>query len=87
MFQQLAYEDRNTLETSLRLLKHKDPNLRADTLLHTLLPPQLYCKVFNSMPKKCLEISILELWNFDANRISRLSQKDIINAVNEQRKR
>lgn len=46
------------------------------------LPPEIYCDLVNTLNEKCLETSILEIWRFDEHRIKRLTQQDIINAVN-----
>ena len=42
-----------------------------------------YCDfVMDRIKWKCLEISILDMWNFDEQVIQNLSQQDIINKIN-----
>ena len=46
------------------------------------LPRGIYCDLVNTLNEKCLENSILEMWQFKESRIRKLTQQDIINAVN-----
>ncbi|XP_025830631.1 protein patched homolog 1 isoform X2 [Agrilus planipennis] len=41
-----------------------------------------YCKLVESFSQECLQRSILELWNFDIEKIKQLSKKEIINKLN-----
>ena len=47
----------------------------------------VYCDLVNTLNEKCLEVSILEIWKFSRRRIEKLTQQDIINAVNLYRER
>lgn len=46
------------------------------------LPADIYCDLVETLNDKCLETSILEIWKYDEERISALSQEEIIEAVN-----
>ena len=46
------------------------------------LPKGIYCDLVNTLNEKCLENSILEIWKFSESRIRKLTQQDIVNAVN-----
>lgn len=51
------------------------------------LSPEIYCDLVTTLNAKCLEVSILEIWKFDEERIRALTQQDIINAINKVKKR
>ena len=46
------------------------------------LPRDVYCDIVETMEDKCGEYSLLEIWNYDKEIISNLSQHEIINAIN-----
>ncbi len=46
------------------------------------LPPEIYCDLVTTLPDKCAERSILEVWNFDEDRVANITQEDILAAVN-----
>ena len=46
------------------------------------LPRDIYCDVIETLDDKCGEYSLLEIWKYDREEISRLSEQDIINAIN-----
>ena len=46
------------------------------------LPRGVYCDIVETLEDKCGEFSLLELWKYDEDVISKLSQQDIINAIN-----
>ena len=43
---------------------------------------QVYCDLVTTLEDKCGEYSLLEIWNYDEDRIRELTEKDIIDAVN-----
>ena len=47
------------------------------------LPPNVYCEVINSLDTKCLEQSLLEIWMYHEETINRLTQEDILFAINK----
>ncbi len=53
----------------------------ADDLANSL-PPEIYCDLVTTLSDKCLENNLLEMWQFDPKVIEKLTQQDIINAVN-----
>ena len=46
------------------------------------LPKDIYCDVIETLDDKCGEYSLLEIWKYDREVISRLTEEDIIHAVN-----
>ena len=42
------------------------------------LPRDIYCDLIDTLKEKCLEHSILELWKYDRDVISRLTTQDIL---------
>ena len=47
------------------------------------LPSSVYCELINTLETKCLEQSILEIWMYDESTINRLTQEDILFAINK----
>jgi hypothetical protein len=47
------------------------------------LPSSVYCELINTLETKCLEQSILEIWMYDESTINRLTQDDILFAINK----
>ena len=45
-------------------------------------PPEIWCDLVGTLNSKCGEYSLLEIWNYDEEKIGALTQQDIINAVN-----
>lgn len=45
------------------------------------LPSFIFCSIVNSLPVGCMIQNILELWNFDANKIKNLTKEDILTAI------
>ncbi|XP_032683740.1 patched domain-containing protein 3-like isoform X2 [Odontomachus brunneus] len=43
---------------------------------------ELYCNIFNSLPKACLIFSILDIWNFDSAKIKNNTMNEIIEKIN-----
>ena len=48
---------------------------------------EIYCDLVNTLNDKCLESSILEIWKFDPKVVEKLTQKDIIDAINNVKER
>lgn len=46
------------------------------------MPSALYCSFVETMKTECYTKSILELWDFDMEKISNLTKDDIVNAIN-----
>ena len=46
------------------------------------LPREVYCDIVETLEDKCGEFSLLEIWNYERDVISKLSQQDIIDAIN-----
>ena len=46
------------------------------------LPPDIYCDLVETLDKRCAELSLLEIWDFDGDIIKNLTQQEIIDAVN-----
>lgn len=44
--------------------------------------PEIYCKVFNSFPRGCLLLSILDIWGFNSIKIEKLQLNDVIQKIN-----
>ena len=49
-------------------------------------PPEIWCDLVGTLNSKCGEYSLLEMWNYDEEKIAALTQQDIINAVNTVKK-
>ncbi|TRY67572.1 hypothetical protein TCAL_07820 [Tigriopus californicus] len=47
------------------------------------LSPEIYCDLVSTLDQKCLENSLLEIWRYSESRIQRLTQNDILYAVNQ----
>ncbi|CAL8090383.1 unnamed protein product [Orchesella dallaii] len=48
------------------------------------LPTELYCNIVSSLDEECFELNMLELWNYNASVISKLTREQIIEAVNQE---
>jgi len=46
------------------------------------LPRGIYCDLVTTLDKRCFELSLLEIWDFDGEIIKSLTQQDILEAVN-----
>ena len=46
------------------------------------LPPSIYCDLIETLSDKCGEYSILEIWKYQRSVIERLTEQDILNAIN-----
>jgi hypothetical protein len=46
------------------------------------LPDDIYCDLVNTLNDVCLHRSLLEIWQFDEERIMSVSQQEILDAVN-----
>ncbi|XP_034936281.1 NPC intracellular cholesterol transporter 1-like [Chelonus insularis] len=51
-----------------------------DPSVHT--SAKVYCRIFNTLPKGCLIFSILDLWEYDSNKILSQTKNDIITKIN-----
>ena len=67
-----------------------DTNSSAEFDPSVALYPDIYCPVVEAMPKACFEKSLLEMWGEQGEysekterNIEKLTQQDIINAVNQ----
>ncbi|XP_075219371.1 patched domain-containing protein 3-like [Lycorma delicatula] len=56
------------------------PSSEFDPTVH--LSTGMFCKIVESFPTACFERSILEFWNYDRDRIKKLTKADIIEALN-----
>lgn len=45
------------------------------------LDPIIFCGIVDQLPLGCLQHNILELWNFNENKINNLTKEDILNAL------
>ena len=46
------------------------------------LPREIYCDIVETLEEKCGEYSLLEIWKYDKQTISELTNQDIIDAIN-----
>jgi len=46
------------------------------------LPRGIYCDLVTTLDKRCFELSLLEIWDFDGEIIAGLTQQEILDAVN-----
>ena len=46
------------------------------------LPPSIYCDLIETLSDKCGEYSILEIWKYQRSVIEKLTEQDILNAIN-----
>jgi len=46
------------------------------------LPRGIYCDLVTTLDKRCFELSLLEIWDFDGEIIADLTQQEILDAVN-----
>lgn len=44
--------------------------------------PFIFCAIVESLPMGCMIQNLLELWNFDEEKIAHLTKQDILNALN-----
>lgn len=44
--------------------------------------PDLYCSIIESLPKACVMLSILDIWNFNSTEIEKDSMERIITKIN-----
>lgn len=47
-----------------------------------MVDKRIYYKFYSIMPTACLEISILEMWGYNATLLAGLTDEDVINAIN-----
>lgn len=47
----------------------------------SLIPTTMYCMMVNAFQKGCYHESILELWEYDNDVISKLTKEDIVHAI------
>ena len=47
------------------------------------IPLENYCDIVRNLEKKCFEQSLLEIWSYDATIIEKLTNEEIIEAVNK----
>ena len=57
------------------LVSHEDEKVEG-------LPRDIYCALVETLEDKCGEFSLLEMWNYDKEVISNLTEQKIIDAVN-----
>ncbi len=71
-------------EVGIYLMTHGG-RLKSDVSVATVksLPTNLQCKIFNNLEKRCLSLSILDIWKYSRSTIERLTDQEIINAVND----
>lgn len=43
---------------------------------------KLYCSVYDSLPRSCFVLSILDIWEYDSDRIRKQTKQDIIAKIN-----
>lgn len=43
----------------------------------------LYCKIYNNLPRGCALFSILDIWNYNTDLIQRQTKNDIIEKFNQ----
>ena len=58
-------------------MENKDKEVDPDSY-----PPEIWCDLVETLNSKCGEYSLLELWNYNEEKIGALTQQDIIDAVN-----
>ena len=46
------------------------------------LPPNIYCDLVTTLDKRCFELSLLEIWDFDGDVIASVTQQEILDAIN-----
>ncbi|XP_068234451.1 patched domain-containing protein 3-like [Palaemon carinicauda] len=51
--------------------------------LSLVLPRDQYCQILESLPRLCLETSLLEIWGLDENVIMSLTDEQVIKDVND----
>lgn len=47
-----------------------------------LVDKRIYYQLYKIMPTACLEMSILEMWGYNATIFAKLTDEDVINAIN-----
>ncbi|XP_046825496.1 patched domain-containing protein 3-like isoform X1 [Vespa crabro] len=51
-----------------------EPAVHADT--------ELYCNIYNSLPRSCFVLSILDIWEYNSDQIKKQTKEDIIKKIN-----
>lgn len=51
------------------------------------LPTEIYCDIAETMREECAVMSLLEIWKFDEKIIKKLKPSQIINDINNVKKR
>ena len=73
-------ETNSTLSTSTKAPAPVKKDDNSDYLEH--LPRDIYCDLVSTLDKRCAELSLLEIWDYDGEIINNLSQQEILDAVN-----
>ena len=73
-------ETNTTLSTSTKSPAPAKKDGNSDYLEH--LPRDIYCDLVSTLDKRCAELSLLEIWDYDGEIINNLSQQEILDAVN-----
>lgn len=73
-------ETNTTLSTSTQAPAPAAKTGNSDYLDH--LPRDIYCDLVSTLDKRCGELSLLEIWDYDGDIINNLSQQEILDAVN-----
>ena len=78
------YDDEESIEESNKAFSDpiSDAAVQDQVDIISDLPPDIYCDLVETLNDKCLESSILEIWKFNEEVISKLSTEDILEAVN-----
>jgi hypothetical protein len=82
----LNYDDYFDFYARLDSEKSLDDDTKEEELIQNL-PRSIYCDIVNTLNEKCAEYSILEIWKFDREVIERLTDQDIVDAINTVKKR
>jgi hypothetical protein len=88
------YDDYGDYEKSVDSLENQDTSVKpkeqsresAESAVENL-PPEIYCDLVRTLEDRCLITSLLELWSFSEETVSKLTTDEIIDAVNSQKKR
>lgn len=70
----------STVSTSTKAPTPAKKDGNSDYLEH--LPRDIYCDLVSTLDKRCAELSLLEIWDYNGDIINNLSQQEILDAVN-----
>lgn len=66
----------------LKAMLFPDRSLDMEVDWSLMVDKSVYYQFYKQMPTACLEMSILEMWGYNATLLAGLTDEDVVNAIN-----